>query len=161
MQNRKKKYNPQAQSLTGSRWRPVEWQASLLTWGWDSTANFSTFSWRKWKEENVFGSFNQIITFFFQKKKRYVEYNFQVFSICLNLSRNTSILHWPCYVMNMLLKWMLSDGFFLWNVHKDVYCGGGVGLGRHLATTCASLSYTCKCGVIFYTSNINNKGFIE
>lgn len=141
-----------------SRWRPVEWQASLPTGGCDSPTSSLTFSRRKWKEENVFGSYNQIITL---KKKRYVEYNSQVFSICLSLRRRASLLNWPYHVMSMLLKWMLSDGFFLWNVHKDVYCGGGVSLVRHLATTCASLSYTCKCGVIFYTSNINNKGFIE
>ena len=63
--------------------------------------------------------------------------------------------------MNMLLKWMLSDGFFLWNVHKDVYCGGGVGLGGHLATTCASLSYTCKCGVIFIPVILIIKGSLN
>lgn len=56
---------------------------------------------------------------------------------------------------------MLSDGSFYKNVHKDVYCGSGVGLVRHLAATWASLSYTCKCRLIFYTSNINNKGLIE
>ena len=34
MQGRKKKYNHTTQSQTGSRWRPVEWQTSLLTRGW-------------------------------------------------------------------------------------------------------------------------------
>lgn len=161
MHGRRKKYNHK----TGSRWRPVEWQESLLTRGCDGLANSPTFSRWKWKGENVFGSFNQIITFKKSTTKktptRYAEYKSQVFSICLNLSRRVSLLSWPRCVMNMLLKWMLSDGFFLWNVHKDVYCGGGAGLARHLATTCASLSYTCKCGVIFYTGDINNKGFIE
>lgn len=63
--------------------------------------------------------------------------------------------------MNMFLKWMLSDGFFLGNSHKDVACGGGVGRARHLAATCASLSYTCKHGVIFIPVILIIKGSLN